>query len=339
TNSLPSTKPQLKHVKLHNPIEQDFSGSGSLFRQQDIEKWRIMSIREWAEQCKREDMRAPTIEEAQEIVEDGFLMTFDPHNDWLLKDMKPGDYTPEFCRMLERMYWRSCGFGKAPWYGADMKGEQCAMIAFTPDTKHWNVTTLPFRLSHLLGSDSQISGINTPYLYFGMWQATFTWDVEDVDLFSINYIHFGAPKFWYAIPQSQASNLETTMKGYFPCDISNCPQFLHHKSFLTSPPKLEPAHPNTLIQHAGKFVVTFPRGYDAGFNLGFNCTDSMNFALESWIKLGKKAGYWASIEDSIKIDIVRVLKEREIEWNGHGVMTDKGSEHARVGACRIRNAR
>ncbi|KAF8513261.1 JmjC-domain-containing protein [Hysterangium stoloniferum] len=421
TSSLPSTKPQLKHVKLRNPIEQDFSGSGGLFRQQNIEKRRIMSVREWAEQCKREDMRAPTIEEAQggrryaapsprgpkklndhecdddadvaarsetradidvdptstlptppattashsppnaagsppvtaenynspastpvtarrrrtanerqrakEILDDAFLTTFDPHMDWLPKDMKPADYTPEFCRTLERMYWRSCGFGKAPWYGADMKGS-----LFTPATKHWNVATLPSALSRLLGSDSQISGVNTPYLYFGMWRATFAWHVEDMDLFSINYIHFGAPKFWYAMPQSRASNLETTMKGYFPRDISNCPQFLRHKSFLASPPKLDPARPNTLVQHAGEFVVTFPRGYHAGFNLGFNCAESVNFALESWIELGKKAAYCACIEDSVKIDVVRLLKEREMERNGNGVMTDKGSEHASVGS-------
>lgn len=36
-------------------------------------------------------------------------------------------------------------------------------------------------------------------------------------------------------------------------------------------------------------MITYPRGYHAGFNLGFNCAESVNFALESWIELGKRA--------------------------------------------------
>ena len=85
---------------------------------------------------------------------------------------------------------------------------------FTDQTKSWNVGHLPSLLSRLIPSSSNgLPGVNTPYLYFGMWRATFAWHVEDMDLFSINYIHFGAGKFWYAVPQARASALEQTMKG------------------------------------------------------------------------------------------------------------------------------
>lgn len=53
-----------------------------------------------------------------------------------------------------------------------------------------------------------------------MWRATFAWHVEDMDLFSINYIHFGAPKFWYAIPQGRAAGLEQAMRSQHPTTFS-----------------------------------------------------------------------------------------------------------------------
>ena len=85
---------------------------------------------------------------------------------------------------------------------------------FTDQTNAWNVANLSSALSRLLPASSKgLPGVNTPYLYFGMWRATFAWHVEDMDLFSINYIHFGAPKFWYAMPQTRSIALEQTMKG------------------------------------------------------------------------------------------------------------------------------
>ena len=193
----------------------------------------------------------------------------------------------------------------------------CIGSLYTDQTTSWNVAHLPSTLSRLLPPENGLPGVNTPYLYFGMWRATFSWHVEDMDLFSINYIHFGAPKFWYAVPQGRASALEQTMRGilsllfcffkmyswicigYFPKDVSRCPQFLRHKSFLVSPTLLAQSscRPNHLVQHAGEFVITFPRGYHAGFNLGLNCAESVNFALDSWIELGKRARVCECITD------------------------------------------
>lgn len=140
-----------------------------------------------------------------------FLETFDPHSDWLPPNTTQFDYTFEWTRDLERKFWRNCGLGQPAWYGADLAGS-----LFTDATTTWNVAHLPSALTRLLPASSKgLPGVNTPYLYFGMWRATFAWHVEDMDLFSINYIHFGAPKFWYAMPQARATALERVMKGIF----------------------------------------------------------------------------------------------------------------------------
>lgn len=61
----------------------------------------------------------------------------------------------------------------------------------------WNIGRLKTILD-LVEKESGITieGVNTPYLYFGMWKTSFAWHTEDMDLYSINYLHFGEPKSW-----------------------------------------------------------------------------------------------------------------------------------------------
>lgn len=142
-------------------------------------------------------------------------------------------------------------------------------------------------------------------------RATFAWHVEDMDLYSINYIHFGAPKQWYSIRQADRGRFESALQGSFPQDSSRCPHFMRHKSYLVSPSYLhnhgiESLH---LVQHAQEFVITYPFGYHSGYNLGFNCAESVNFALDSWIDIGRKAGFCKCSEESVHMDIDAILEE------------------------------
>ena len=54
-------------------------------------------------------------------------------------------------------------------------------------------------------------------------------------------------------------------------------------------------------------VNLFRQGYHAGYNLGFNCAESVNFATEEWIDYGKKASFCECVGYSVKLDVEKLF--------------------------------
>lgn len=51
--------------------------------------------------------------------------------------------------------------------------------------------------------------------------------VEDHHFYSLNYMHWGAPKVWYGVPGSAADKLEAAMKKHLPDLFDEQPDLLH----------------------------------------------------------------------------------------------------------------
>lgn len=64
----------------------------------------------------------------------------------------------------------------------------------------------------------------------------FGWHREDLDLFSINYLHSGKPKLWYGVPPNEAEKFDKLAKTLFPGAYQECPEFLRHKTYFIYPP-------------------------------------------------------------------------------------------------------
>lgn len=142
----------------------------------------------------------------------------------------------------------------------------------------WNLSELNSVLKRGLGGP--IVGVTNPYLYVGSWKAMFAWHKEDLDLYSINYLHLGKPKYWYGVPASEADKFDSLAKSLFPGACQDCSEFLRHKTYLIYPSILKKNNINVhkythiilifrCIQNEGEFVITFAKAYHAGFNVGY----------------------------------------------------------------------
>uniref|UniRef100_A0A8C5CSA8 [histone H3]-trimethyl-L-lysine(9) demethylase n=1 Tax=Gadus morhua TaxID=8049 RepID=A0A8C5CSA8_GADMO len=263
------------------PIQQVVTGQSGLFTQYNIQK-KPMTVREFRKTSNLDKFCNPRYVDFEE---------------------------------LERKFWKNLTFNP-PLYGADVSG-----TLYDLDVSEWNIghlNTILDTVEHESGI--KIKGVNTPYLYFGMWKSTFAWHTEDMDLYSINYLHFGEPKSWYVVPPEHGKRLERLAKGFFPGSAQSCEAFLRHKMTLISPSILKKyGIPfEKVTQEAGQFIVTFPFAYHAGFNHGFNCAESTNFATQRWIDYGKQATLCSCSQDMVKISMdVFVRKyqpERYAQW-------------------------
>jgi jumonji domain-containing protein 2 len=204
------------NIKIPDPIQQVVTGNRGIFQSINVRK-KAMSLKAFHKAAISDRYRAPRF----------------------------ADYED-----LERKYWKNVTFVN-PIYGADVagtitdddvnvsrkNGETNCSPSFIPFTfQEWNINRLGSILD-MVNDDYKvkIDGVNTAYLYFGMWKTTFAWHTEDMDLYSINYLHHGEAKFWYCIPPAYARRFERMADGLFPNLLKDCSAYLRHKLCLISP--------------------------------------------------------------------------------------------------------
>lgn len=305
----------LDNIKIKNPIVQHINGSSNgVYSQQNIERTRSYSIYQWKELSEKSNHQPPAHrgkakgngssnekphgKPSEKATERADRRKHHPSKKEVVSCAD--DFTTERCEELEKVYWKSLTYAE-PMYGADVLGS-----LFNKGIKSWNVAALPNILDLM---ETKLPGVNDAYLYAGLWKATFAWHLEDQDLYSINYIHFGAPKQWYSIPQEDAGRFYDLMKDTFTEEHRACSEFLRHKTFLVSPQFLEKHNIrcNRIVHNQGEFMITYPYGYHAGFNYGYNLAESVNFALDDWFPIGKVTKKCECISDSVGINVEELL--------------------------------
>mmetsp|Transcript_20054 Transcript_20054/g.17139 ORF Transcript_20054/g.17139 Transcript_20054/m.17139 type:complete len:152 (-) Transcript_20054:769-1224(-) len=121
--------------------------------------------------------------------------------------------------------------------------------------------------------------------------ASFCWHVEDLYMYSVNYMHKGAAKTWYIVPGEYKEEFDKVIKiKYGELFIKN-PALMYHIVLTMNPMELVksgvPVYRTE--QKPREFIITFPKAYHAGFSHGWNVSEAVNVALVDWIPTGLQA--------------------------------------------------
>ncbi|KAF3971608.1 hypothetical protein CMV_004807 [Castanea mollissima] len=141
---------------------------------------------------------------------------------------------------------------------------------------------------------NEMEGVTSPMVYIGMLFSWFAWHVEDHELHSMNFLHTGSAKTWYAVPGDYAFAFEEVIRSEaYGVNIDHLAALtlLGEKTTLLSPEVVVASGIPCcrLVQNPGEFVVTFPRAYHVGFSHGFNCGEAANFGTPQWLTVAKEA--------------------------------------------------
>ncbi|CAF0932391.1 unnamed protein product [Adineta ricciae] len=161
---------------------------------------------------------------------------------------------------------------------------------FAKREKIFNMSQLPSLLTYYPKS---IPGVTTPLLHMGMWSTSVGLHIDDHDLISLNYLHHGAPKIWYIIHPSSYTKLEELVNELkLFSDISlSCLSPLQHKSLLLNPLflQLHSIEYYQIEQKLNELVVIFPGTYHFYFDTGFNLSETVKYALPSWLQFQRQS--------------------------------------------------
>ena len=93
---------------------------------------------------------------------------------------------------------------------------------------------------------------------------------------------------------------------------------LLEKTTIFSPEHLLAANVSTYrcTQHAGEFVITFPRAYHSGLCNGFNMGEAVNFALRDWAPFGADCAMRMRYMQRLQVCPLkdRILSEASAGW-------------------------
>ncbi|CAN8287225.1 unnamed protein product [Cochlearia groenlandica] len=154
-------------------------------------------------------------------------------------------------------------------------------------TSGWNLNNTAKLPGSLLSFEDSES-VCVPRLSVGMYLSSQLWKSEKERLYSLSYLHMGAPRVWYVVAGCHRSKFRDTMKRLIP-EMSEDQSKKSHESVKIMSPyalSIEGIPVTRCVQNPGQYVIIFPGSYYCAVDCGFNCLEKVNFAPLDWLPHG-----------------------------------------------------
>ena len=153
-------------------------------------------------------------------------------------------------------------------------------------THPWNLKVLTKNSRSILRAMGSVMGVTQPTLHVGMLFTTGCWYRDPHGLPWIEYLHTGAPKIWYGIPDDHSLAFYTAMKQLVPSFCKNQKIWLPSDTTMVCPSLLVKHGVSVCraVQQPGQFVVVFPKSYTSSICTGYCVSESVYYAPADWLR-------------------------------------------------------
>lgn len=133
-------------------------------------------------------------------------------------------------------------------------------------------------------------GVTVPTLHVGMLFSACCWYRDPHGLPWIEYLHTGAKKIWYGIPNELNATFREALTKMFPRYCKNKKIWLPSDTAMV-PPEMLVDNGVPLcqtVQEPGQFIVVFPKAFTSSICTGYVVSESVYFAQMSWLKTAEE---------------------------------------------------
>ncbi|CAD6237239.1 GSCOCG00002210001-RA-CDS [Cotesia congregata] len=157
----------------------------------------------------------------------------------------------------------------------------------SPFARHpWNLKVLTNNNGSVLRALGPLMGVTVPTLHVGMLFSACCWYRDPHGLPWIEYLHTGAKKIWYGIPDEHSNNFREALSKMVPRFCKNKTIWLPSDTAMV-PPEMLVSNGVPLcktVQEPGQFIVVFPKAFTSSICTGYVVSESVYFAQTTWLE-------------------------------------------------------